>query len=128
TKEGNYSKPAGATEHNSAVTTSAAIDTTVSAQKPPAVVQNMPPVLQLNSPSNDARFNQGASATLAASAADSDGSVIKVEFFKGATKLGEDASSPYTFTWSNLPAGTHSITAKATDNKSATTTSQTVVI
>src|SRR5690606_9884907 len=127
-KEGNYSITARATDNKSAVTTSAAIGITVSAPKTPAVVQNKPPVVQLISPSNDARFDQGASATLAASAADSDGSVTKVEFFNGATKLGEDTSSPYAYTWSNLPAGTHSIIAKATDNTSGTTTSQTAVI
>ena len=42
--------------------------------------------------------------------------MAKVEFFNGATKLGEDLSSPYTFTWSSVAAGTYTLTARATDN------------
>jgi uncharacterized coiled-coil protein SlyX len=39
-----------------------------------------------------------------------------MEFYQGTAKLGETTgSSPYTFTWSNVPAGTYSITAKAID-------------
>ncbi|MBO9636524.1 MAG: discoidin domain-containing protein, partial [Chitinophagaceae bacterium] len=51
-----------------------------------------------------------------------------VEFFNGTTKLGEDNTAPYSFTWSNVPAGNYSLTAKATDDSSATTTSAAVNI
>src|SRR5690606_24507497 len=125
---GNYTITSRATDNKSAVTTSTAVVITVAAAAAPTVVPNKPPVVQLTNPSNNARFDQGASVTLSASATDSDGSIAKVEFFNGGAKLGEDTSSPYSYTWSNLPAGSHSITAKATDNKSATTTSQTVII
>jgi hypothetical protein len=49
--------------------------------------------------------------------------VTKVEFFSGATKLGEDASAPYGFTWSGVPAGRYTLTARATDDLGRTTTS-----
>ena len=42
--------------------------------------------------------------------------VKTVEFFRGGTKLGEDVSSPYSFVWNGAAAGTHSLTAKVTDN------------
>ena len=49
-----------------------------------------------------------------------------MEFFNGATKLGEDTSAPYAFSWANVAAGAYAITAKATDNAGATTTSAVV--
>src|SRR5690606_24021317 len=57
-----------------------------------------------------------------------DGTIAKVEFFNGTTRLGTDTSAPYTYTWSNVKAGTYNITAKATDNKGATTVSDVVRI
>jgi predicted phage tail protein len=60
---------------------------------------------------------------LTATASDTDGSVAKVEFYSGATLLGTDTSSPYSFTWSSVPAGTYSLTAVAYDNLGAKTTS-----
>src|SRR5690606_18194368 len=66
-------------------------------------------------------FNAPASIAIAATATDADGNVTKVEFFNGTSKLGEDNSSPYTFTWSNVPAGTYNIQVRATDNDGATT-------
>ncbi|WP_370088027.1 Ig-like domain-containing protein [Ekhidna sp.] len=65
---------------------------------------------------------------ITATASDSDGTIAKVEFFQGATKLGEDASSPYAFTWENVAAGNYSLTAVATDDKGANTTSSAVDI
>jgi chitinase len=89
---------------------------------------NQSPVVSLTSPANNASFSAPASVTITASASDADGSIAKVEFFQGGTKLGESTSSPYTYTWTNVAAGTYSLTAKATDNAGATTTSGTVSI
>ena len=93
---------------------------------PPAV--NLPPSASLTSPASGATYTAPASITLAATAADSDGTVSKVEFFQGSTKLGEAASAPYSFTWANVAAGTYSLTAKATDNAGATATSPAVSV
>jgi gliding motility-associated-like protein len=62
--------------------------------------------------------------TITATASDSDGSVTKVEFFHGTTKLGEDLTAPYTFIWNNVLEGTYSLHAVATDNENATATSE----
>jgi len=69
-----------------------------------------------------------ASITLSATAADSDGSITKVEFYNGSTKLGEDVSAPYSYNWTNIIAGSYSITAIATDNSGNKTTSTAVSI
>ena len=89
---------------------------------------NQSPVVSITSPAANATFNAPASVTINASASDADGTVSKVEFYNGATKLGEDATSPYTYSWSNVAAGSYSLTAKATDNSGAVTTSGTVSI
>lgn len=68
-------------------------------------------------------FTAPASINLVAEAADRDGTITKVEFFSGNIKIGETTSAPYSFTWTNVPAGTYTITARATDNSGLTTTS-----
>lgn len=89
---------------------------------------NTPPTVSISSPAGGASFTAPASVTINANAADANGTVTKVEFYNGSTKLGEDASSPYSYTWSNVAAGTYSLKAIATDNGGAATTSATVSI
>src|SRR5436309_3370656 len=60
---------------------------------------------------------------LAATASDVDGTVAKVEFFNGSSKLGEDTTAPYSFSWTGVPAGSYTLTGRATDDLGATTTS-----
>lgn len=89
---------------------------------------NQLPAVSITSPSNGATFTAPASVTIDATAADTDGTISKVEFFQGTTKLGEDLNSPYSFSWTNVGAGTYSLTAKATDNSNGTKTSTPVSI
>jgi hypothetical protein len=84
---------------------------------------NQPPVVSLTTPSNGQNFTAPSTVTISASASDSDGAVSKVEFFNGSVKLGEKTSAPYTFTWSGVAVGSYNITAVATDNLNAKTTS-----
>ena len=89
---------------------------------------NTPPQVSLTSPANNATFTAGANISLTATASDPGGSVTKVEFFSNGTLRGTDTTSPYAFTWSNVAAGSYSLTARATDNGGATTTSTAVNI
>ena len=83
--------------------------------------ENPPPAVALTAPANGTIFPNPTNIVLTATASDSNGSVTNVEFYRdGTVKLGEDASSPYSFTWSNAPPGTYVLTAKATDNLGAT--------
>jgi hypothetical protein len=88
---------------------------------------NTPPSVNMTSPMNGQTFTAPAQIAISAAASDSDG-VAKVEFFQGTTKLGEDLSGPYQFAWDNVPAGSYSLTAKATDNAGAGSTSPAVTI
>ncbi|PYJ02690.1 MAG: hypothetical protein DME25_15515, partial [Verrucomicrobia bacterium] len=89
---------------------------------------NNPPFVALTSPVDDATFPAGGNLTLAANAKDLDGAVTNVEFFAGATKLGESSSSPYSFTWRSVPAGFYVLTAVATDDQGSVCTSSPVEI
>jgi Bacterial Ig domain len=79
--------------------------------------------VSLTSPADGASFIAPASITLTANAADSDGTIQKVEFFQGATLLNTDTTAPYSFDWTSVPAGAYALSAKATDNAGAVTTS-----
>ena len=89
---------------------------------------NNPPAVSITSPANNATFTPPATVSIQASASDNDGTVSKVEFFNGGTKLGESTAAPYSYSWANVAAGTYTLTAKATDNKGAVTTSAAVTI
>ena len=89
---------------------------------------NQPPTVSLTAPTAGASFTAGSSITVSANAADSDGSVSKVEFFRGGTSLGIDTSAPYSVTWANASAGSHTFKAVATDNNNAVTSSATVSV
>ncbi|WP_341900905.1 Ig-like domain-containing protein [Fluviicola taffensis] len=69
-----------------------------------------------------------ATVGLSATASDSDGTITKVEFFNGSTLLASITTAPYTYSWTGVGAGTYSVTAKATDNSNAVTTSSVKVV
>jgi len=89
-------------------------------------VTNNAPVVALSG--TPATGTTGVLINLAATATDTDDRVARVEFFDGATRLGEDTSSPYTLAWTPATTGAHSITARATDNFGLVATSSAVVV
>ena len=92
------------------------------------VVVNQPPTVSLTAPANGSGITVNTAATLTATAADADGTVAKVEFYDGATKLGEDTSSPFSVSWTPTVPGAHALAARATDDKGAVTTSALVTV
>jgi len=74
---------------------------------------NVSPVVNLTVLPTTPNFTSGSTVTINATATDSDGTVAKVEFFQGATKLGEDLTSPYSFAWASVPAGNYSLNSKS---------------
>jgi hypothetical protein len=120
--EGNYSITAKATDNGGLSTTSQKSDIGVKSSV------NLAPAVSLTSPTNGTNFNAPATITLTADASDADGTITKVEFFNGSTKIGEDLTAPFSFSWNTVAAGTYSITAKATDNGGLSTVSQNITI
>ncbi len=74
------------------------------------------PNVSITSPIEAASFTAPANITINATASDADGSISKVEFFNGTSLLGTSETSPYSYTWTGVAAGSYSLTAKATDN------------
>jgi hypothetical protein len=120
---GTYSVTAKAYDNLGATTISSVVTVTVtnSTNNPPSVSLNISPT----------SYTAPANITLSAPATDTDGTISKVEFYRGGTTLiGTSSStvSPYTFSWTGVAAGTYSVTAKAYDNLGATTTSSAVSV
>jgi cellulose 1,4-beta-cellobiosidase len=86
------------------------------------------PTVALTSPSNGSTFTAPATVGLAANASVTNSTISKVEFYNGSALLGTDTSSPYTFSWTNVAAGSYSLTAKAYSAANATATSSAVAI
>ncbi|HUS35725.1 MAG TPA: Ig-like domain-containing protein, partial [Verrucomicrobiae bacterium] len=98
---------------------------------------NFVPTITITSPAAGAAYpNQPTyfaiaptNITLTADATIERGTITKVEYFEGATKIGEATAAPYSVTWNNVPAGPHTITAKvsAANGQSATSKARIIV-
>jgi hypothetical protein len=77
------------------------------------------PTVTLTTPANPTTVNLPATVDLAASVTANSGLVDKVEFLANGTVIGESLLAPYTYSWVNPPAGTHSIAARVVFNKSS---------
>jgi RHS repeat-associated protein len=115
---GSHGYTARATDNNGVATTSAAV----------SVIVNTPPTVSITAPASGTVFAAPANITITANAADADGTVAKVDFYQGTTLLGTATTAPYSFSWTNVAAGSYSLTAVATDDRGAATTSSAVSI
>ncbi len=116
---GSHTLTAVATDNLGATTTSTAVHVTVA-------VPNVPPSASITSPAEGAVFTAPAAITVTAATADSDGTIASVAFFANGAPIGTDTTSPYTVAWTNVAAGSHTLSAVATDNQGAATTSAAV--
>ena len=118
---GTYSLTATAYDGDGGSSSSSPVTVTVNAT-------NQAPTVSLTAPSNGATFSAPATITLNANASDPEGQLARVEFFSGSSRLGTDTTAPYSFTWSNVPAGSYALTAVAFDSSGASATSSSVNI
>jgi chitinase len=119
---GSYTITAKATDNAGGTSTSAAISITINS------VANINPTIAITAPAINATYTTPATVVIAAAAADANGTIAKVDFYNGTTLLGTSTTAPYNFTWSNVAAGTYTLTAKATDNAGGSATSAPVAI
>jgi len=117
---GKYTITAKATNSFGLVTMSAAVYISVQANKAPTV--------SITNLANYQTFTGPASILMVAEAKDPDGAISKVEFYNGTTLLNTQYLSRYGYRWKNVPAGTYTITAKATDNLGLSKTSAPIKI
>lgn len=89
---------------------------------------NQAPTASIASPSNGAQFLQGEEIEIVANAADSDGTVARVEYLAGADLLGTTTAAPHTFTWRDAPVGVHELRVRAVDDLGKATTAPSVTV
>ncbi len=109
---GDYTLTARATDNNDALSTSDPIAIYVTNEKPTA---------SISAPKNNDIFIQPVDITIIVNANDNDGSITTVEFYANNKLIGLDKSSPYSYTWTNVPAGKHSLKVRVIDNDGAET-------
>jgi len=117
---GSYTLTAVGTDNTGATATSPAV----------AISVGVPlPTVSLTSPASGASSAAPATISLTATASAGSGATIaRVEFFNGPTKLGEDTSSPYAWSWTGVSGGTYTLTATATDSLGQVQTSAPVIV
>ena len=115
---GSHALTAVATDNGGLSTTSTVVSVTVN-------VGNVPPSVSITNPADNSVFGNTDTISIGASASDSDGSVTNVQFFDGLVSLGNRTTSPYSVSIGAFAfvLGTHTVTAVASDNLGATTTS-----
>jgi beta-glucanase (GH16 family) len=88
------------------------------------VVTNTPLSVSITSPVNGATVT--SNFTITATATVNPGTVTNVAFYDGATLLGNDATSPYSYAVSNATLGAHALKAVARDGSGNSATSSIV--
>ncbi len=95
----------------------------------PVIAPNLPPTVAFLSPTANAEVVAGDPVAITATASDSDGTLVKVEFLADGSPIGEVPQAPFTLTW--IPRdGVNTLTARAwdEDGASAETTVQVTAI
>lgn len=87
------------------------------------------PAVSLTAPAANSTYPAGGSITLSASATPSGGAnITNVEFLQNGSLLGQTATAPYTFSWTDVPVGAYSLQAEAFDSTGANQTSSAVAV
>ena len=89
---------------------------------------NAPPVILLTSPLNGAVYTAPATINLAANVTPNGHTISQVQFYNGATLLGASTATPYAFSWTNVSAGTYSLSATVVYDSTSTAASATAIV
>ena len=93
-----------------------------------ASAPNVPPTVSITNPPNNTIFAAPGKFTINAAASDSDGSVTNVALMTNNVVVTNVRTAPFTVSLSNLDVGLYSLTARATDNAGASTTSSAISV
>ncbi|MGH7973039.1 MAG: Ig-like domain-containing protein, partial [Limisphaerales bacterium] len=86
------------------------------------------PTIALTSPADGAGYSAPASIPLAATVSTNGHTINKVQFYNGATLLGEASAPPYSFGWDNVAAGSYTLTATLVYDTSSSTSSSAATV
>lgn len=85
------------------------------------IIKNGTPQPTLAAPAKNTVFAPGDAITLAATVPAGEDSLVKrMEFLQDGALLGQDASSPFEYTWNGVAAGTYALQARVVDLTDAT--------
>ena len=93
-----------------------------------SAVNNPLPTLRMLSPSYKSTSFSNNSFEIAASAFDRDGLITKVDFYVDDVYVGTDTEQPYSVFVNNIAVGSHTVYAKATDDRNGVGTSNTTTL
>lgn len=94
----------------------------------PRAQANQAPMVTLTHPPEYATLVAPATFILRATATDADGTITRVEFHAGTSRLGEDTIAPFEWPVTATAAGTLTYYARATDDRGATADSPPVTV
>ncbi len=89
---------------------------------------NAAPTVAITAPTAGAVVTVGTGAMITATAADTDGQVVRVEFFVDGAPIDTMEAEPYTASWIPSTIGPHLLTARATDDDGAYLLSEPVAV
>ena len=89
---------------------------------------NKPPTIAVTAPSEGSSVPEASNIAIAVAVSDSDGTVTTVQFYADGQLVNTDTSAPFNAEWAGALAGTHVLTAVATDDDGAQTVSTPVNI
>ena len=123
-----YTLIAKSFDQNGTVTLSEPVTITIHPVPPPEPAPLPIPPPTLTSPTVNQEFVAGDNITFTAVPGTSQYPTEKVEFYFGATLVGTDNTSPYSFTLNNVPAGLYAVSARTIAGTGARATSQPIDI
>lgn len=89
---------------------------------------NQPPTVEITSPRDGARVYRWWGTDFEVDASDTDGNIIRVEFYADGVLVNTDTHAPYSFWWRPTTRGYVTLTAIAYDDGGAQTTSDPVTV
>jgi hypothetical protein len=72
----------------------------------------IPPSIAMTSPLNGAMYTAPANISMTANVTTNGHIISNVQFYNGKTLIGQDAAPPYSMVWSNVAAGSYSVSAR----------------
>jgi plastocyanin len=86
------------------------------------IIVDLPPAVTITNPADGAVLSEPATVTIQVSAMDTDGTVTNLQFLVDSNTLANVTVAPFSAISSNLPAGSHTLSAIASDDDGVTTT------
>ncbi|MFT4309055.1 MAG: Ig-like domain-containing protein [Candidatus Woesearchaeota archaeon] len=121
---GSYDISARATDNGGATATSSAVSINVAGPPP----DNVPPTVSITRPQHNEVFQSDEPIEVRVDAHDSDGNIVKVEFYRDDQLVHTDTNAPYQYNQEALSPGAYRFRAVAYDNDDASTASSIVSI